>query len=137
MTVVAEKLRKARMDKNLKQTEVAMHLGCAATCLTNWESGKIKPPLEKLEQLCSLYEIHPLWLLDKACTMDDVIAALRKPLSERSYEESVLLAFCGDLIIPASVPDNSESELLAIYYAMSTEMKKAFLHIGATLANIR
>lgn len=46
MSTIFENLRNARNRKGLKQSEVAEKLGCAATSLTNLESGKVMPSLE-------------------------------------------------------------------------------------------
>lgn len=96
--MVGDNLRMARMRKGLTQSDVAEKIGCAATCLTNWESGRINPPLEKLEAMCRVYGVSPLDILEGSYGIEEVGSIARKPLLERNYEETVALTFCGDLI---------------------------------------
>lgn len=93
MGSVFENLRSARNSRSLKQSEVAAQLGCAATSLTNWESGKVMPSLEVLSKLCDIYGISPLSLLEKEYSYYDIVEISEKPIPERSYEEQVALNF--------------------------------------------
>jgi len=93
MGSVFENLRSARTSRLLKQSEVAARLGCAATSLTNWESGKVMPSLEVLSKLCDIYGISPLSLLEKEYSYYDIVEISEKPIPERSYEEQVALNF--------------------------------------------
>jgi transcriptional regulator with XRE-family HTH domain len=38
-----ERIKNDRTERNKKQSDIAAKLGCAATSLTNYESGKIQP----------------------------------------------------------------------------------------------
>lgn len=93
MTTFAEKLKAARLAKSLKQSDVAEKLNCAPTSLTNWENGKVKPSLDVLSNLCDIYEISPLSLLDKKYSYQDIAEISEKPVSARSYEEQIALNF--------------------------------------------
>ena len=63
MATFGEKLKAARLNKGLKQSEVAEKLDCAPTSLTNWENDKVQPSLDVLSKLCEVYEIprFPFW----------------------------------------------------------------------------
>lgn len=98
MAAICENLRNARNRKSLKQSEVAEKLGCAATSLTNWESGKVMPSLEVLDKLCEIYEISPLSLLDKEYGYYDIVAISEKPVGQRTYEEQVALNFSHSIL---------------------------------------
>ena len=93
METFGERLKMARTNKNMLQAPVAEKLGCAATSLTNWERDKIQPPMEMLEQLCEIYEISPLDLLEKEYDYDDLMEITKKPISDRTYEERIALTF--------------------------------------------
>ena len=88
-----DRLRKLRNDRNMMQSDVAEKLGCAATCLTNWERDKIKPPLDMLSKLCRVYEVSPLLLLERYFGPDELKAIAMKPYEDRSYEELIALNF--------------------------------------------
>lgn len=93
MKTIGEKLRDARTAKNLKQSEVAAQIGCAATSLTNWENGRVNPSLDVLSKLCAIYGIEPLSLPDRVYSFTDLVGISRKPVSDRSYEETIALNF--------------------------------------------
>ena len=98
MSTFGERLRTARLDKGLKQAEVAEKLGCAATSLTNWESGKIQPSLDVLSRLCEIYEIEPLSLLGREYEYGDLVDIANKPVQERAYEEQIALNFSEPIL---------------------------------------
>ena len=88
-----ERLRDARTKKGLKQSDVAEKLDCAPTSLTNWEHGKIQPPLDVLSRLCEVLEVSPLDLLEKEYSYADIVKIATKPAHERAYEEQIALTF--------------------------------------------
>lgn len=59
----AEKLKKARMDKELIQVEVADRTKIPRSTLANYESGRTEPDLETLGILADFYEVSVDWLL--------------------------------------------------------------------------
>lgn len=50
-------LKAARVNKNLTQEQVADELKVTKKTVGSWESGKTRPKLEKIEQLCELYGV--------------------------------------------------------------------------------
>lgn len=98
MKTFGEKLKDARLNKGLKQSEVAEKLDCAPTSLTNWENGKIMPSMEVLSKLCEVYEIKPLSLLDKQYEYTDIVTIAGKPVPARSYEEQVAINFSEPIL---------------------------------------
>ena len=74
MATFGEKLKAARLNKGLKQSEVAEKLDCAPTSLTNWENDKVQPSLDVLSKLCEVYEISPLSILDRRFEYSDIVA---------------------------------------------------------------
>lgn len=98
MNTVGERLKAARINKGLKQSEVAAVLECAPTSLTNWENDRIQPSLEILARLCEVYEISPLSLLAREYSYNDIVAISEKPVPERDYEEQIALNFSHGIL---------------------------------------
>lgn len=98
MATFGEKLKNARLNKSMKQAEVAEILNCAPTSLTNWESGKVQPSLDVLSKLCEVYEIAPLSLLDRKYEYSDIVAIASKPVPARTYEEQIALNFSESIL---------------------------------------
>lgn len=122
MATFGEKLKSARMNKGMKQSEVAEILNCAPTSLTNWENGKVQPSLDVLSKLCEVYEISPLSLLDREYEYSDIVAIASKPVPARSYEEQIALNFAEPIL----------NRLIAV-----EEQRKATAEIEATAAFLR
>lgn len=55
-------LKAARVNANLKQSEVAEEIGVNVTTIIKWEQGKTAPKSDQLKKLCVLY----------GCSMDDI-----------------------------------------------------------------
>ena len=98
MATFGEKLKNARLNKSMKQAEVAEILNCAPTSLTNWESGKVQPSLDVLSKLCEVYEIAPRSLLDRKYEYSDIVAIASKPVPARTYEEQIALNFSESIL---------------------------------------
>ena len=50
-------LAAARVNKELSQIEAAALIGVHQQTLRNWESGRVKPSIEKLKKVCEVYGI--------------------------------------------------------------------------------
>ena len=59
MTTLSDNLKYMRLLRKLSVSEVSRELNCAPNTLTNWEKGRISPPAEAVEKLCSIYKISP------------------------------------------------------------------------------
>ena len=135
---IHEKLRQARLDKNLKQTEVSKALDCAPTSFSNWEGGRVNPPLEQLEKMCQIYGISPLDLLDEYPTITDIYNISKKPVSQRTYEDEISLSFCGDISDLVGFIDETEhttlntddeEELFRLYRKLKAPEKEFLLRM--------
>lgn len=93
-----DRLKAARLRKGLKQSDVAAHLDCAPTSLTNWEKGNVQPSVDVLARLCEVLEVSPLELLGKQYSYEDIAAIAAKPAYMREYEEQIALNFAGDIL---------------------------------------
>lgn len=65
------RLRTARINKNMKQQDVADILGIKPNTLSNWEKGRTEPDIDTFVKLCDIYEI------DCASLLADVYAFKR------------------------------------------------------------
>lgn len=111
MSTLGERLKGARLLKGMKQSEVAKQLDCASTSLTNWEKGKVNPSMEVLSQLCEVYGISPLSLLEEKYEYRDLVAISEKPVSDRSYEEQVALNFSGPILSRLILDDANQKQM--------------------------
>src|SRR4030042_6496209 len=58
-----ERLRKARVDKGLRQEEIAANLRIALSTNNNWERGVNLPRIDVIEKLSRLLDCPLEWLL--------------------------------------------------------------------------
>lgn len=54
---IGENIRKARIQKNISQLELALALKVDRSTISGWETGKRTPDVEKLGQLCTMLDI--------------------------------------------------------------------------------
>lgn len=52
-----DKIKAARLNKNLKQSELAKKLNVKNTTISNWEKGLSKPDLDTIENLCKILDV--------------------------------------------------------------------------------
>ena len=57
MNIRGNNLKKLRMEKGLKQSELAEKLSTTQRKVSYWESGKIEPDITALWQLADFFEI--------------------------------------------------------------------------------
>lgn len=50
-------LKAARVNKGLKQTDVAQALHVSRSTIMSWENGKTAPRIDQMRQLCELYNM--------------------------------------------------------------------------------
>jgi len=62
---VARNLQRFREEKNLSREDLADILEIDAEDITDWESGKASPDLEKIVTMCDLFDITPRTLLQE------------------------------------------------------------------------
>lgn len=67
-----EKLKKARTDAGLKQSELAQKLGTTNTTISNWEKGVSKPDLDMLSYICGVLEVRASYFLQAKLSQDEV-----------------------------------------------------------------
>lgn len=61
--IVGERLRKARLEKNLTQQDLAEKLDVSVTYLSKVERGNSHINLKRLHQICALLDISEIYIL--------------------------------------------------------------------------
>ena len=59
----AERIKKARRDKDLTQQELADKIGCIRVTVTQWEKGKSLPEYATLAKLCEVLSVDVGYLM--------------------------------------------------------------------------
>ena len=49
-----DRLRKARLNANITQQELAKKVGAKANSVSNWENGISRPDIEQVSQICAV-----------------------------------------------------------------------------------
>lgn len=58
-----EKLKKARIEKGYKQSELGEILGLKNTTISNWEKGVSNPDVEIVAKLCNILNVTASYFL--------------------------------------------------------------------------
>ncbi len=67
-----EKLKQARTDAGLKQSELAKIIGTTNTTISNWEKGVSKPDLDMLSYICGALKVRASYFLQPILPDDGV-----------------------------------------------------------------
>lgn len=60
---IAAKLKTAREAKNLKQEDVAVHLGVTPQKVSSFETGRTRVDVDTLAKLCALYDVDVNYII--------------------------------------------------------------------------
>lgn len=63
---LVSQLKKGRLNKSLKQSDVAEKTGIKNTTLSNYENGVTEPDMDTFLALCELYELDFVSLMEEA-----------------------------------------------------------------------
>lgn len=70
---LADKLKEARKNAGLTQTELAEKLSVSRQAITKWESGKGIPDIENLRTISKVLEVNIDFLLDDEEKLDKTV----------------------------------------------------------------
>lgn len=148
---LVSQLKKGRLDKGLKQSDVSKETGIKNTTLSNYENGVTEPDMDTFLTLCELYELDFVSLMEEAYGIKvpgknfhikpSQMEILKKYDSldshgkemvdftlEKEYERSVAEKKKSDNIIPMIVKESSNYEVNAAhaddYMNAPEELKK-------------
>lgn len=103
---IAEKLKKARVEKKLTQKEVAERIGRSVKIVGHWETGYSQPDADTLSQLLKLYSIDANTFFE----IEKAPASRQEPAISMEASNSIL-----DGLIKAGIindgPDLSDEDL--------------------------
>jgi len=60
--VLGNRIKEARTDRDMSQTELGLKLGSSQSSIGYWESGKRGIPLDKIPTLCKILRVTPGYL---------------------------------------------------------------------------
>lgn len=60
-----EKIRSARISKNLTQKQLADLIGAKHNSISDWEKNKSKPDVDTIELICGVLDLTPSYLVGK------------------------------------------------------------------------
>ena len=63
MSTISENMKNMRILRGYSIKDVADQLGCSPNSLSNWEKGKISPPVDYVEEMCKIYNVTANQLL--------------------------------------------------------------------------
>lgn len=67
-----EKLKKARTESGLKQSELAKQLNTTNTTISNWENNISKPDLDTLAYICGVLNVTASYFLQAKLPQDEI-----------------------------------------------------------------
>ena len=56
-TVIGQRIKQARLAKNLTQEDLAEKLNVSRQSVTKWESGKSLPNLENIKEISNIFSV--------------------------------------------------------------------------------
>ncbi len=119
---LAEKLKDARKNAGLTQTELAEKLCVSRQAITKWETGKGIPDVENLRTISKLLNVSIDFLLDDEETLDKTV--LKEKICLDDYVKEGKLRSKKDAVVYAKYPGAEIISLLA--KKKSTKGQKIF-----------
>lgn len=107
-------LRTLRTGKNLKQSEIAKHLGISVSAYSHYECGERTPGIDILLMLAKLHKININYLIFLAC--NDMIDG------KKITAEDIYTVFPTELALP-----QDEQTILNIYRSVTDTYRKDIL----------
>lgn len=84
-----EKLKKARNESGLKQSELAKQLNTTGNTISNWENNVSKPDLDTLAYICGILHVNASFFLQPVIPEDEVSFTELKTIKKyRALDES-------------------------------------------------
>lgn len=135
---LVSQLRKGRLDKGLKQSDVSKETGIKNTTLSNYENGVTEPDMDTFLTLCELYELDFVSLMEEAYginvpgknfhikpsqmellerynALDDHGKEMVDFTLEKEYERSIAEKKKSDNVVPMAVKESSDYEANAAH----------------------
>ena len=113
MIDISEKIKELRIEKNLKQKDVAKALNIATNTLSQFENNKGRPSLEVLTGIADFFEVSIDYLVGREDDFGNVVVAGQTSDQLTQKEKRLLQAF-------SSLPELEQNKLIsdAEFYAL-------------------
>ena len=119
---LAEKLKEARKNAGLTQTELAEKICVSRQAITKWESGKGIPDVENLKNISKVLDVSIDFLLDDEGVADKTV--IKEQINLNEYVKEGKLRSKKDAVVYAKYPDADITPLIA--KKKSTKGQKIF-----------
>ena len=101
---IAQVIRKARIDQNMTQMNLADAMGVSYQAVSNWERGNSMPDISKLEELCEVLHIT----INELLGVEDATAPVQVlDVQEMTVEE---LRAAAPALQPAQIKERMKAE---------------------------
>ena len=70
-TLIGQRIRRARQERDMRQEELAKKVGVDTSTVSNWETGKSRPRWKVLPRLAEVLEKPLSWFMDSAYSIDE------------------------------------------------------------------
>lgn len=107
--MVSEKIRDARIRKNMTQSNLADELGVSYQAVSNWERGNSLPDLSKYEDLCRILNVDLEYLLGIGADTDTVNRLLADGKGEAADVRVEEIASVAPLLPPDTLKEAVEA----------------------------
>lgn len=103
-TIIGQRLKKARLDKNMTQESLAEQLDLSVAFLSRIERGLSHINLKRLSQICNILEVSEGYILNGTASTSDqyLISEFNEILSHCSAEKQKLIYKIAKTIIEDS-----------------------------------
>jgi len=134
----AEKVKKARLEQGLTQTDLAEKVGVSLRTITSYEKDGIKPRPKTLAKLAEVLKVSTIYLTDITCDnptegieRDPYISEARSLYgSKGALDVEALLEANKSLFAGGELSDDQKEmyfqAITEAYFACRTEAKKRF-----------
>lgn len=103
---VGEKIKKLRLEKGLKESQLAKMVGVSRQAVNNWENGKRQPPLKSTKKLLDALGVSSDTFLNVEVTGPHWVSVKKRPPDKS-----------GKYVCAALLPDERGGvrELISVY----------------------
>ncbi|MBR6880258.1 MAG: helix-turn-helix domain-containing protein [Clostridiales bacterium] len=119
---LADKLKEARKNAGLTQTELAEKLCVSRQAVTKWETGNGIPDIDNLKAISNVLDVSIDYLLDDEEALDKTV--IKESIDLKDYVKEGKLRSRKDAVVYAKYPDADITPLLA--KKKSTKGQKLF-----------
>ena len=119
---LADKLKEARKNAGLTQTELAEKLCVSRQAVTKWEAGNGIPDVDNLKVISKVLNVSIDFLLDEGAALEKTV--IKEPINLNDYVKEGKLRSKKDAVVYAKYPNADITPLLA--KKKSTKGQKVF-----------